>query len=129
MEANLKSSPIVDNICVYGDGSKDFLIAFIVPNINILMDLAKKEGKEVTKESSPELIEKLCGDKEIIAAATEQVKSYGSKSGLLRYEIPLKIKLCHESWTPDSGLVTAALKIRRRQIQDFYQKDIQVMMS
>ena len=129
MEAHLKSSPIVDNICVYGKGTKDFLVGLIVPNINELMDLAKKEGKEIPKESSPELIEKLCRDKEIIAAATEQVKSYGSKSGLLRYEIPLKIKLCPEPWTPDSGLVTAALKIRRRQIQDFYQKDIEVMMS
>lgn len=42
-------------------------------------------------------------------------------------EIPTKFKLCPEEWIPDTGLVTAALKIRRRQIHDFYKIDIDRM--
>lgn len=34
------------------------------------------------------------------------------------------MKLCHEDWQPDTGLVTAAYKIRRKKIQQFYQQDI-----
>lgn len=41
----------------------------------------------------------------------------------------LQIKLCTEEWVPDSGLVTAAFKIRRKQIQQFYQADIDDMYS
>ena len=40
-----------------------------------------------------------------------------------------QIKLCTEEWHPDSGLVTAAFKIRRKQIQTFYQADIDDMYS
>jgi long-chain acyl-CoA synthetase len=42
-------------------------------------------------------------------------------------EIPSKIRLCCEEWLPDSGLVTAALKLRRKNIQDFYQMEINKM--
>lgn len=129
VEAHLKSSPIVDNICVYGSGKKDFLIAFVVPNPVVLKEMAKKLGRAGTDVSDSTIFENLCLDEEINSAAFQQIKSYGVKSGLLRYEVPTKIKLCHEQWTPDSGLVTAALKIRRRPIQDFYQSDIDRMMS
>lgn len=39
-------------------------------------------------------------------------------------EIPLKLKLCSEDWLPDSGLVTAALKVRRKKIHAFYKRDL-----
>ena len=37
------------------------------------------------------------------------------------------VTLCKEMWDPDSGMVTAAFKIKRKPIQDFYQKDIDRM--
>jgi long-chain acyl-CoA synthetase len=42
-------------------------------------------------------------------------------------EIPAKIKLCSKEWTTTSALVTPALKIRRKNIQKFYQLDINRM--
>ena len=39
-------------------------------------------------------------------------------------EIPSKIRLVSDEWMPDSGLVTAALKIRRKNIQDYYRTEI-----
>lgn len=45
-------------------------------------------------------------------------------TNLNRTERPAKILLVDEEWTPDSGLVTAALKIRRRNIEARYIKDI-----
>jgi len=121
VEAHLKSAPVVDNICVYGTGKDNFLIAIVVPNVAVLKELGMKVGHQF------DVFEKLCLDEQVKAAALEQMRSYGEKSGLFKFEIPKKIKLCHEVWTPDSGLVTAALKIRRKQIQDFYMKDIKDM--
>ncbi|KAH9376088.1 hypothetical protein HPB48_012291 [Haemaphysalis longicornis] len=42
-------------------------------------------------------------------------------------ELPRKIKLCSEMWMPDSGLVTVTMKIRRKPIESFYQKDIDAL--
>lgn len=46
---------------------------------------------------------------------------------LQKTEIPSKIKLCSEDWQPENGLVTAALKIRRKIIEQFYHNSIEEM--
>lgn len=69
----------------------------------------------------------MCNDATIINSVTTQIKNHGKRVGLNKMEIPSKVKLCHEEWVPDSGLVTAALKIRRKQIELFYQEDITKM--
>jgi long-subunit acyl-CoA synthetase (AMP-forming) len=37
------------------------------------------------------------------------------------------VKLCSEEWTTSNALVTPALKIRRKNIQQFYESDIDRM--
>lgn len=41
--------------------------------------------------------------------------------------MPAAVTLCKEVWTPDLGLVTAAFKLKRKDIQDRYQADINRM--
>lgn len=43
---------------------------------------------------------------------------------LEKFEIPAKIKLLPEPWTPESGLVTAALKIKREQIKAKFKDEL-----
>ena len=43
---------------------------------------------------------------------------------LEKFEIPAKIKLIPEPWTPESGLVTAALKLKREVIRKTYDNDL-----
>lgn len=47
----------------------------------------------------------------------------------MRTEIPTKVKLCAEEWQPENGLVTAAFKIRRKIIEEFYQNSIDEMYN
>lgn len=49
----------------------------------------------------------------------------GKDAKLDKFEIPAKIKLMAEPWTPESGLVTAALKIKREQIKSKFKDDLQ----
>lgn len=46
-------------------------------------------------------------------------------SRLEKFEIPAKIKLLPEPWTPESGLVTAALKLKREQIKAKFKDELQ----
>lgn len=48
---------------------------------------------------------------------------------LTRAEIPRKVKLCTEEWLPETGLVTAAFKIRRKAVEQFYKDSINDMFS
>jgi len=48
---------------------------------------------------------------------------------LEKFELPQKMKLVTEVWTPDTGLVTEAFKLRRKNIESHYQKDIMRMYA
>lgn len=117
VEAVLKTCPIIDNVCLYADPSKNYLIAIVVPDRSQLKDLAAKSNDA---QSLEDLIKDSEIEKKIVALAV----SYGQRNGLERFELPTKLILTLEEWTPDSGLVTAAFKIRRRQIVDHYKQDI-----
>jgi len=43
---------------------------------------------------------------------------------LEKFEVPAKIVLLPEPWTPESGLVTAALKLKREQIKTKFKDDL-----
>ena len=68
--------------------------------------------------------EELCQHKSVIQAALKSIADHGRAHGLNKFEIPSKIALCTDLWTPDSGLVTAAFKIKRKEIVTKYKKEI-----
>jgi len=118
VEAELKNCPYVENICVYGDSLHTYLIALVVPNPKSIDQLAQRLGKQSMSRSE------LLKDPDVIREVTNAIYEHGIKAKLHRTEIPTKIKLVEEEWLPDSGLVTAAFKLRRKNIQDYYKKDI-----
>lgn len=44
VEAELKTCGVVENICVYGDPSKQFTVALVVPNQKHLEEIALRQG-------------------------------------------------------------------------------------
>ena len=48
---------------------------------------------------------------------------------LEKFEIPARIILLSEPWTPESGLVTAALKIKRESIRKAFSEDLAKLYS
>jgi long-chain acyl-CoA synthetase len=63
----------------------------------------------------------------LTGAALRELTNHGLKFKLQKFEIPGAVSLVTETWDPDSGLVTAAQKLKRKQIQDFYQSHIDRM--
>jgi len=43
--------------------------------------------------------------------------------------MPAKLKLCSEMWMPDTGLVTDAFKLKRKNIEEKYKPSLQRMYS
>lgn len=48
---------------------------------------------------------------------------------LEKFEVPAKIKVLSEAWTPESGLVTAALKLKREVIRKTFSEDLSKLYS
>lgn len=81
----------------------------------------------------------MCNDKKVAELLAKELQSsangmhnckFGTRvtlpvSGKLqRVEIPQKVALCHEPWTPASGLLTEALKLKRKNIEKAFEKEI-----
>merc|ERR1712012_270181 len=113
-ESVLKTAPIVENICAYADPSRDHIIAIVIPDKNIL--------QEINTELS---VKEACCDPEVKRQVVKMLKGYGLKNCLKTFEVPAKVLLVLDEWTPDNGLVTAAFKIRRKFIYDEYKKEIE----
>ncbi|PPS18741.1 hypothetical protein GOBAR_AA01801 [Gossypium barbadense] len=66
----------------------------------------------------------LCEKEETIKEVHSSLAQTAKKSRLEKFEIPAKIKLISSPWTPESGLVTAALKIKREAIRRAFSEDL-----
>lgn len=123
IEMELKTSPLIDNICAYADSSKQYTVALIVPNQQNMIQLAERlslGGKSFSE---------LCESPAMTAAMLVEIQAHSSKSKLLKNEVPAAITLCAEVWTPEMNLVTAAFKLKRKNIQTKYQDHINRMYA
>jgi len=121
VESQLKTHPLVENICVYGDSYQPYTVAVMVPIRSALEKLATELGKTYSEYND------LCKDSDIIQAVMKNINVHGIKSNLEKFEIPKMVTLVPEAWTPESGMVTAAFKLKRKIIQNFFQQDINNM--
>ena len=83
--------------------------------------MAAKYGKSYLS------FEELCKDKDMTGAVLREITNHGKTSKIEKFELPGAVTLCSEEWTPESGLITAAMKLKRKPLQEFYQLDIDRM--
>lgn len=123
VESELKTCPVVENICVYGDANKSYTVALVVPSQHYLEEIAGNLG--ITGKT----LEELCNNPQIEKAILQELVEQAKKCKLQRFEIPGAVKLCAEQWSPDMGLVTAAFKLKRKAVQERYQHEINRMYA
>jgi long-chain acyl-CoA synthetase len=97
-------------------------MAIITPNQKSLNQLAESLGK---KES----LTKLCEDPDINKEVYSSLSQAGISARLSKKEIPIKIKLVADEWSPDNDLLTAAMKLKRKNVEKKYKKEIDRMFS
>lgn len=73
VESELKTCPLVENICVYGDASKDYTVALVVPNQRSLEEIATNIG--ITFKS----FEELCNSPQMEKAVLEALQEHAKK--------------------------------------------------
>ena len=48
---------------------------------------------------------------------------------LLKFEIPREVFLVDEPWTTDNGMITAAMKLKRKTIKEFFADQIKALFD
>lgn len=71
----------------------------------------------------------LSSNKWLVEHTLKLLQAEGHRKQLKRTQIPSKIRLVVDEWTPESGMVTASFKLRRREIERKYAEDIKQLYA
>lgn len=77
VESQLKTCPIIDNICIYGNSFKAHTVALIVPNQPHLFSMAVELGIEDPKKMN---LEELYANKRLVKMVLDELTAHGQSS-------------------------------------------------
>ncbi|KAF9425273.1 long-chain fatty acid-CoA ligase [Podila epigama] len=121
LESVYKSTAYCNNICVYADSMQNKPIALIVASEPRVMEFAKSKG--IDNKSFAEL----CKDKDVIKAVLDACLVTAKRAGLKPAELLQGVYLESEEWTAQGGLLTAAQKLKRKEINQAYAAEIKAV--
>ena len=109
LENILVDSHYVEQIFVYGNSLKNYLVSVVVPNRVKVVEFLKSKNIDCNKDNCHEYFENEELKKEIL----KDMETLGRKADLKGFEIIKKVYLSPESFTVENDLCTPTLKIRR----------------
>jgi long-chain acyl-CoA synthetase len=112
IEILLNESPFIDQSMVVGEGQK-FASALISPNTEMLKKWCQDKG--IIVQSVSEMI----SHPEVVKHYRDCVEAVNSS--LDPHQKLKRTRLVSDAWTPESGLLSPTLKLRRRVITERYQ--------
>lgn len=152
IETAMKTLPLVEQICVYCSQYSNYIVALVRPDFKILRFEARQlsfEDSEIAQNFCKSIglkpghqdqpsgdvrpnslgVEALCSNQFLVTHVLKLLQNEGYKKKLKKTQIPSKIKLVTEEWSPESGLVTASFKLRRREIERYYEESLKQLYS
>ncbi|KAF7723242.1 long-chain fatty acid-CoA ligase [Apophysomyces ossiformis] len=125
LESIYKTSVVVENMCVYADSLYPKPVALVVP--------IEAQLRQMVAERHPDLKDKdweaLCEDKAARVLVLQVLQAQAKKGGLKGTEIIQDVWLCKDLWTSEMGLLTAAQKLKRRDIHTYYATQLKAMIE
>jgi long-chain acyl-CoA synthetase len=115
----------VSQICVYGDSTKNNIVAIIIPNQNNLRELIKSQGKWLENSK----LEDFFDDKEVRDAVVKELDSLAKSSLLNSLEKIISFVFSNKEFTVDNGCLTPTMKLVRRKIADEFKAEIEKLYS
>ncbi|CAL6035718.1 Long_chain fatty acid CoA ligase [Hexamita inflata] len=101
IEDAISKSRFVESVFLYANRYHPYTLAVVVPNEAYFQQKGFKSGENLSRSAAA------------IKMLTEDVKRVCKEYQLKSFEIPKVVVIESEPWTPDNGLLTPALKIKR----------------
>lgn len=128
LESVLKASPLVANIVLVVPVGADSVSAVAVPHAANLFKLLQTRGllPATASATDPTSVAAVVADPKVRRAYLGEVNAFGKAAGLSRRELLGAVVVVADVWDPDSGLVTATLKPKRKAIESRYAAELEV---
>lgn len=132
VEVAITKFAIVENCCLCAAPSAEYTVLLICPNpkqmaVRLLIRYPHARFSfqiYAEKYFGDKDWQKLIDDDEFLEQVLKDVHEACKKGGNENFEMPQRIKIVSEAWTPESGLVTDALKLKRKAIELEYRDEI-----
>jgi long-chain acyl-CoA synthetase len=118
VEGILGQSSLISQIFVYGDSAEDKLVAVVALDEDAVKAWRLEgEGSKGGGDDSDSLK----------AAVLTQMKDTGRGLGLKGFELVYSVTVEKMAWTPENGLLTPTMKLKREALKGLYQSQIKAM--
>ena len=126
LESLYKSCDYVSNLCVHATPGANNPVAVIFPheaNLRHAISLSTDPALARLQEAD---FAAICSDPYVKHLVLKECNAVGAKNGLKGPEVLCGVVLTPEEWTPETGLVSAAMKLKRNVVAQVFEKDIKV---
>ncbi|DAZ93847.1 TPA: hypothetical protein N0F65_002178 [Lagenidium giganteum] len=118
-------SKYVAQVFVYGDSLQSTLVAIVVPDPEIAETWAQSKGRSKEDCSVAKIVQDPAFKKDVVADMTR----VGKEAELRGFEFVKQVHLHPDLFTVDNGLVTPTFKLKRPQLKELFQQEINAMYA
>ena len=144
VESVIKLLTFLDNCCLIADPTKPNCVVLVCPNLKRIREYIQEEEKKGKNNGSSANLAELAANEiqtpadifkyldehpALVKKLVQEMSTLCLERHIDRFEIPTKIGFVKEAWVPESGLVTDSLKLKRKEIEKFYKKEIDALYS
>jgi long-chain acyl-CoA synthetase len=123
IENILIRSPRIGQCFVYGDSLQSSLVAIVIPDEESVRTWAK--DKQDDQRLAQLSVAELCKSETLHASILDEIKTLSKNGNLNSLETVKAIHLEPETFTVDNGLLTPTFKMKRKQLKDKYEREIE----
>ena len=125
IENILIQSPLIGQVFVYGDSLQNSLVAIVVPDEEPVRAWAK--GNDNRLSDMP--FDALCKSDTLKATILAEIKKLSKEGNLNSLEVVKAIHLEPELFSVENGLLTPTFKMKRQQLKQKYEREIEQMYA
>jgi long-chain acyl-CoA synthetase len=124
LESIYGNSPFVspNGLMVYGDSFRNSLVGLMIPQESYLKSWAKENG--IKGDYS-----ELCKNPTVVKTVMNTFKQLAADNKKKSFEEIKAVTLYADEWTPENGLLTSSMKMKRATLVSKYEKDINDMYA
>jgi len=112
---------LISQVFCFGYSTKPQLVGIIVPDVELSIKWAARNGKEGIK------MKDLCEVKEFQNAILQEGDSVASKAQLKGFEKLKAVKLWPFAFSVENDLLTPTMKLKRHQARKYFQSEIDIL--
>ena len=116
----LINSKYVNQIYLYGESQYRYPVALVYPELKECIEFLRKNKTMGDIDYDKITIEELCKNKEMENEIIKDCFEVGKLFELKGFEIPMKVRIIKEPFTPENNLMTPTLKLKSKSIKIKY---------